>query len=98
MNVQLPLHIDKAAFLAWVQGREARYELAGGRVVMMVGASGNHGIIVGNLFSLIREQLDPGVWTIMQDFGLDAGSENLRYPDIAVDQRGGRGGDFTATS
>lgn len=98
MNVQLPLHIDKAAFLAWVQGREGRYELDGGRVVMMVGASRNHGIIVGNLFALIREQLDPGRWTIIQDFGLDAGPETLRYPDIVVDQRGGRGGDFTATS
>ena len=37
---------------------------------MMVGASRNHGIIVGNLFSLIR---DPSAWTIIQDFGLDAG-------------------------
>jgi Uma2 family endonuclease len=98
MNVQLPLHIDKAAFLAWVQGREGRYELARGRVLMMVGASRNHGIIVGNLFSLIREQLDPGAWTIIQDFGLEAGPETLRYPDIVVDRRGGRGDDFTATS
>jgi Uma2 family endonuclease len=98
MNVQLPLHIDKAAFLAWVQGREGRYELAGGRVVMVVGASRNHGIIVGNLFALIRGQLDPEQWTIIQDFGLDAGPETLRYPDIVVDRRGGRGSDLTATS
>jgi hypothetical protein len=34
MNVQLPVHMDKAAFLAWVQGLEGRYELANGRVVM----------------------------------------------------------------
>jgi hypothetical protein len=27
MNVQLPGHMGKQAFLAWVQGREARYEL-----------------------------------------------------------------------
>ena len=33
MNVQLPEHIDKPAFLAWAQGREERYELAEGRVV-----------------------------------------------------------------
>ncbi len=98
MNVQLPLHIDKVAFLAWVQGREGRYELAGGRVVMLVGASRNHGIIVGNLFALIRGQLDPEAWTIIQDFGLDAGPETLRYPDIVVDRRGGRGSDFTATA
>ena len=39
MNVQLPVHMDKAAFLAWVQGLEGRYELANGRVVMTVDAS-----------------------------------------------------------
>jgi hypothetical protein len=59
MNVQLPVHIDKPAFLDWVQGREERYELAKGRVVMMVGASRAHGLIVSNLVlccvgSLIR--------------------------------------------
>jgi len=96
MNVQLPLHIDKAAFLTWVQGREGRYELAGGRVVMMVGASRNHGIIVGNLFALIKAQLDAAAWTVIQDFGLDAGPDTLRYPDIVIDRKGGRGRDATA--
>jgi Uma2 family endonuclease len=98
MNVQLPLHIDKPAFLEWVQGREGRYELAEGRVVMMVGASRNHGIIVGNLFSLIKAQLDAAAWTVIHDFGLDAGPDTLRYPDIVVDRAGGRGSDFTATA
>lgn len=98
MNVQLPVHIDKSAFLAWLRGREGRYELAGGRVVMMVGASRNHGIIVGNLFSLIRAQLDSSAWTVIQDFGLDAGPDTLRYPDVVVDRKGGRGRDSTARS
>jgi hypothetical protein len=49
MNVQLPVHIDKPTFLSWVQGREERFELAEGRVVMMVGAPRAHGIIVRNL-------------------------------------------------
>lgn len=98
MNVQLPLHIDKAGFLEWVQGREGRYELAEGRVVMMVGASRNHGIIVGNLYSLIKAQLDPLEWTVIADFGLDIGPKTLRYPDIVVDRAGGPGGDFTATA
>ena len=59
MTVQLPVHIDKPAFLAWVQGREERYELAEGRVGMMVGASRAHGVIVSNLIVLLRGQLDP---------------------------------------
>jgi Uma2 family endonuclease len=96
MNVQLPRQIDKSAFLVWVQGREGRYELAEGRVVMMVGASRNHGIIVGNLYALIRGQLDPRQWTVIADFGLDTGPKTLRYPDIVVDRKGGRGGDSTA--
>jgi hypothetical protein len=27
MTVQLPMHMDKAAFLAWAEGRQERYEL-----------------------------------------------------------------------
>ena len=50
MNVQLPLQMDQQAFLAWVQGREERYELAGGRVVMMSGGTMWHGLVVGNVF------------------------------------------------
>ena len=54
MNIQLPPDMDKAAFLAWVQGREGRYELVDGRVVMMVGASRAHGRIVRNLLMFVR--------------------------------------------
>ena len=98
MNVQLPVHIDKLAFLAWVQGREERYELAEGRVVMMVGASRAHGLIVSNLLVALRGQLDPQQWTVIADFGLDAGPETLRYPDIVVDRTGGAAGDYVATA
>jgi len=50
MNFRPNLRMDKAAFLSWVQEHEGRYELAGGRVVMMTGASRRHGKIVGNLY------------------------------------------------
>jgi hypothetical protein len=76
MNVHLPARTGKRAFLAWVQGREERYELADGGVVMMVGASRAHGLIVGNLFELVRGQLDPQRWAVIADFGLDAGPES----------------------
>jgi Uma2 family endonuclease len=98
MNVQLPVHIDKPAFLAWVQGREERYELAEGRVVMMVGASRAHGLIVSNLVVVLRGQLDPRRWTVIADFGLDAGPKTLRYPDVVVDRAGGSAGDYVATA
>ena len=98
MNIQLPVHnMDKAAFLAWVQTQEGRYELAQGRVIMMPGASKDHAIIVMNLASLIRTQLDRRKWTVVAEFGLDAGPETLRYPDVMVD-RAGNGRAFTATA
>jgi Uma2 family endonuclease len=98
MNVQLPVHIDKSAFLAWVQGREKRYELADGRVVMMVGASRAHGIIVRNLILILHGQLDPQQWTVISEFGIDAGPETLRFPDVVVDRAGGNAGDYKATA
>jgi Uma2 family endonuclease len=98
MNVLLPVHIDKPAFLAWVQGREERYELAEGRVVMMVGATRAHGVIVSNLIVLLHAQLDPQQWTVIADFGLDAGPTTLRYPDVVVDRAGGSVGDYVASA
>jgi len=98
MNVQLPTRMDKAAFLAWADGREGRFELVKGRVVMMPGVSRRHGIIVGNIYFALRTQLDPQRWQVISEFGLDAEPETLRYPDIVVDAIGGGGKDYTAIS
>lgn len=98
MNVQLPIKMDKAAFLAWVQGREGRYELADGRVIMMTGGSRAHSMIVRNVLLALSRQLDDKQWTILSDFGVDAGPRTLRYPDIMVDRAGGSTKDYTATS
>jgi Uma2 family endonuclease len=98
MNVQLPVHLDKASFLSWVQGRDERYELAGGRVIMMVGASRAHGQIVRNLLLILHGQLDPQQWTVIGDFGLDTGPESLRYPDVVIDRAGGGAADYVATA
>jgi len=98
MNVQLPVHMDKAAFLAWGQGLEGRYELANGRVVMMAGATRGHSLIVRNLVAILHGQLDPQQWTVLADFGLDAGPTTLRYPDIVVDSADGRTSDYVATA
>jgi len=98
MNVQLPVHIDKPSFLAWVQGREERYELTEGRVIMMVGASRGHGVIVRNLVLIMHGQLDPRQWTVISEFGLDTGPKSLRFPDVVIDRAGGNAGDYTATA
>lgn len=95
MNVQIPVRMDKPAFLAWVQGREERYELVEGRVVMMTGASRNHARIVRNLVAMLSKQLDPQ-WEAIAEFGLDAGPQTLRYPDIVVDRANAAGSDYRA--
>ena len=98
MNIRPNLRMEKAAFTAWMQANEGRFELAGGRVVMMPGVSRNHGLMVTNLVVALRAQLDPRRWAVIAEFGLDAGPETLRYPDIVVDRAGGGAKDTTATA
>jgi Uma2 family endonuclease len=89
MNVQLPVHMDKAAFLAWAEGRQERYELVDGRVVMMTRPRRAHAMIVGNLIVALRRRLDSQKCTVVAEFGLNAGPRTLRFPDIVVDTIGG---------
>jgi Uma2 family endonuclease len=96
MNVQPDLQMDKTAFLAWVEGREGRYELAGGRVLMMTGGTMRHALIVGNLFELLRARLDRKRWVVLTEFGIDVGPRSIRYPDVVVDHPGAKGRDLTA--
>jgi Uma2 family endonuclease len=96
MNVQPDVPMDKAAFLAWVEGREGRYELAGGRVLMMTGGTMRHALIVGNVFELLRARLDRKRWVVLTKFGVDVGPRSIRYPDVVVDHPGGKGRDLTA--
>jgi Uma2 family endonuclease len=96
MNIQPNLRMDKAAFLAWQQTKEGRYELAGGCVVMMTGASRVHARIVRNLDNVLSGRLDRRSWEVFREFGLDAGPETLRYPDIVVDRAGGGNKEYTA--
>jgi Uma2 family endonuclease len=97
MNVQPDLHMDKAAFLAWVEGREGRYELAGGRVLMMTGGTMGHGLVIGNLFEMLRARLDRKRWAVVPEFGVDVGPRTIRYPDVVVvDRPGASRKDLTA--
>jgi Uma2 family endonuclease len=98
MNIQLPAHIDKPSFLAWLQGREGRFELAAGRVVVMPDASLAHALIVSNMLALLHGQLDRQQWVALAHFGIDAGPETLRYPDVMVERAGGSARDCTATA
>jgi Uma2 family endonuclease len=99
MNVQLNLQMDKPAFLAWVQGRDQRYELAGSHVVMMTGGSRGHAIVTRRLANALEQRLDQSRWTVLtSDFGVDLGPATIRYPDVVVDVAGGAFKDLTATA
>ena len=96
MNVQLPRHMDKAAFLAWAESREERYELDRGRVVMMTGGTRGHWQLTFNLCKLLDARLDPAVYSVLPEFGVDIGPATLRFPDVVVDMAGQPLRDLTA--
>ena len=99
MNIQLPAHMDKPSFLAWLQGREGRFELVEGRVLMMTGGTMAHGLIVGNVFQMLRARLDRKTWAVLTEFGVDVGPGSIRYPDVVVvDRRGTGAKDLTTTA
>ncbi len=99
MNVQTNLRMDKPTFLAWLQEREERYELANGRVMMMTGGSRGHGIITRRLATALERRLDAKQWSVLtSDFGVDLGQDTVRYPDVVVDVASGSLKDLTATA
>lgn len=55
-------------------------------------------MIVRNLVLLLHGQLDAQRWQVLSEFGLDLNPQTLRYPDIVVDQAGGKGSDRTTNS
>ncbi|HEY2136415.1 MAG TPA: Uma2 family endonuclease [Xanthobacteraceae bacterium] len=99
MSVQSNLQMDKPAFLAWMQGREGRHELADGHVVMMTGGSRGHGRIVRRLAAASERRLDGERWEVLtSDFAVDLGPKTIRYPDVVVDRARGAVKDLTATA
>ncbi len=98
MNVQLPVQMDQQAFVAWVQGRDERYELDRGRVIMMTGGSREHWQITLNLATVLASRLDPDRYMVLPEFGIDLGPSSMRFPDVVVDVAGDTRGDLTATA
>jgi Uma2 family endonuclease len=98
MNVQIPLQMDQQAFLAWVQGREERYELDQGRVIMMTRGSRGHCQITMNLLKALNARLDPVRFAVLPAFGIDVGPRTIRFPDIVVDVANEKPGDLKATA
>ena len=83
MNVQPHPQMANATFLQWVQGREERYELAGGRVIMMTGGTMRHGQVIGATDRIAGEAVARPVTfgdvyaTLFRHLGIDAGQTTV---------------------
>jgi Uma2 family endonuclease len=98
MNVQLPIHMDQQAFLAWAEAQEERYELDRGRVIMMTGGSRAHWQIALNLAKALDARLDAERFAVLPEFGVRPDAESIRFPDVVVDLAGQAPKDQTATA
>jgi Uma2 family endonuclease len=99
MNVQLPRPMDSAAFLAWSEGREGRYELADGRVIMMTGGSVGHALVVHGLSAALNARLAGTRWiALTSDLGVKVNAATVRYPDVVVHARGAKRRELAATT
>jgi hypothetical protein len=94
MNVQLPMYLDKQAFLAWVQVREERYELASGRVIQVGPNTRRHGLLTAPALAayIVLSQDEPKAWVWRRSAsGFSPGpdvitrlEETVRIPALSV--------------
>lgn len=75
---------EPAAFVRWAEGREGRFELSGGQITMMVGATIRHELMVSNLVVLLRSQLPLPRFAVIPGGLAVAVPGGIRYPDVTV--------------
>lgn len=72
-----------ADFLAWEEQQPERHEFVDGEVFAMVGASLVHGLIAGNLYSILRQRL-PKHCLVFQEGAKVCTASASFYPDVVV--------------
>ena len=78
--------ITPERFLGWVSGRDERYELVEGRVVMMAGAGRRHDKIVVSLTAALHPQIAKGPsQTFTGDTYIAVSDHTRRMADLGVD-------------
>jgi Uma2 family endonuclease len=89
--------ISPEQFFAWVAGREERFELVDGEVVMMAGAGRRHDSIVVNLTAAVHGQVRGGpCQTFTSDTYVSTAPSTRRMADLGVDC--GKPGDDSLTA
>ena len=72
-------------FLAWENAQEMRHEFWRGEVFAMVGARRVHGLVVGNVFASLKEQLKgTPCRAFFEGMKVQAADDVLFYPDVFV--------------
>ncbi len=90
MNAIFAQRMSKAEFLRWVQGREGRYELSGGRVMQqMTGETVLHFDLADAIAYVLKSKIDRGRWCVTVGGPGVAIPEPVakvttRYPDVVV--------------
>lgn len=83
MTVHPGTLMSKTEFLDWVERQPGRYELVGGRPVMMVGATLRHQRICRQLERLLAPVLEPDYEIARESFALEL-ADGIRFPDLLV--------------
>lgn len=97
MNVQLPPRFDKNMFFSWISHQERRFELVGGKAVMLPYVKRNHQKISSNLLLALGSKLDLSKFNVAGgDFAIETGEDSVRFADIMVEPAGGPGDGLTA--
>ncbi len=74
-----------AEFLAWEETQPGRHEFVRGEVFAMVGARRVHGIVSGNVFATLRQQLrGTPCQAFTESMKLKVADDVLFYPDVFV--------------
>lgn len=74
-----------ADFLAWEETQPCRHEFVRGEVFAMVGARRVHGIVSGNVFATLRQQLrGTPCQAFTESMKLRVADDVLFYPDVFV--------------
>ena len=95
-----PRPMTEEQFLDWAEGREGRYELVEGIVVMHAGATRDHERVAKRIFALLYAAVDESRFDVNKgDFGVrirpGTGKGSILYPDVVVDPQSSAGEERT---
>lgn len=89
MNASLDIRLTKAEFYRWLEGQDRRYELVGGRPVMMTNVSRAHWYVTQRLLTFFIDQIDrTRIVAGPTDLAVEI-EDDVRFPDLLIEAAGG---------